>query len=1165
MTNTLSDYIRQIILYVPILLANLIADYLLDGDIFYLIIRYYLYLQLHSNNSSRYYNNLLPHMFNNQASTSFALPKNGKHWHIPVLMVFCLMPLTAINMAAFHTLIELFAVCIAIMSFVVSWNTFSITRNHFLLFLGCGYFWVGILDLLHALTFKNILMFDGIKPGTTIELWIAARFLEAFTLLFVSHFAMTKIRALTMFTVMGLSSISLLALIFLNWFPDMFTPGKGLSSIKIASEYVIISILAIAALSLLKQHKSIERSTLRLLLVSIALTIIAELTFTLYQGLDDTPIIIGHFLKLFSFWAIYCALVESALTRPFHSLYQVVHAYDSMEDITVIIDQQGVIQHVNNAVIERHGNHVVGTHCHEALHPDSISIQDCKICQAIQHNESLYGLEIADNKDNLWHEANVSPIYASPTLSVMVHSMRDITSRKRAEQQFNSLNRLYNVLSQTNKAIVQTEDREDLFQQICDIATTQGGFKMAWIGMIEGANVSPKFISGHDSGYFKEMKMRIDDSEWAQGPVGTAAKTLDIASVNSVTKNPDFKPWRDAAIERGFGSLAAVPLFLNKHLTAIFTLYSAQEEVFDENMLALLENLSQDISAAIDNLEQAQQKKQADAMVRKLSSAIEQSANAILIADTSATINYVNKGFTDLTGYEHDEIIGKNALDVLRMNTDDDNYRQLWSQISQAKSWHGEMKSRKKNGDAYWSVQSVSPIKNELGEVTHVVSTATDNTELHHAQEMIEQLAFYDPLTKLANRRLLMDRLEHDLASAKRHNDLLAVVLCDLDNFKLVNDSLGHDYGDQLLLKVASIFKKHVREEDTAARLGGDEFVLLISSDKNEQHITEAVSAILKELAEPLLISDSQVSTSSSIGIAIYPQDGTESSELLRNADLAMYHAKNTGKNRFQFFQKEMNESVQGRLLLETQIRQAVESESFELYYQPQVCLQTQKIIGIETLIRWTDNEGRFIPPDRFIPIAEESNLIERIGDWVIQKAFKDWKTLIALGLTDVSLSVNVAAYQFQHAQHLHDVINDAILAHPTCPANKFTVELTEGTLIDNIDETSRALATLKQLGISISIDDFGTGYSSLNYLKKFPVDQLKIDKSFIQDMLNGENDQGIVTAIIIIAEKLNMKLIAEGVETLEQAQFLLANGCGIAQGYYYHKPLPMAELQKLI
>lgn len=964
------------------------------------------------------------------------------HWRTPLFISILLLICSAFNAILFHTLIELFAICIAIMSFVVSWNTYPFSRNQFLLYLGCGYFWIGLIDLFHILSFPGLEIFNSLDSEATVQFWVVGRYFEAIILLLAPFTLIKKHKPQHIFFSIGVVfCISILA-IFSQNFPRMFILGEGLTTAKIMSEYIIIAILILAALHLKLKRYKIEESTKNLLLISIGLTILAELCFTIYSDLTSQVLLIGHVFKFLSFWAIYQVLIESALTRPFENLSRVVKSYDTVSEATIIIDQHGVIQQANRIVRDMFEVSVIGQHCHDLLHSKSIEKTDCTICQSIAKKQSLQEFEFYDAEHLKWYETTLSALHLGENFSTMVHAQREITTRKNTEAQFASLSRAYQVLSHTNQAITRIKDKDVLFQKICEIAINQGGLKMAWIGSFNKNVVQPEFFAGSESGYLHKTQMRIDNSEWSKGPVGLAAKTKQVSCINDINNEPEFWPWREAAIERGYASLAAVPLFFDGEIVAIFTLYSSQIDVFDAEMIKLLSSLSDDISAALFNIHQA------------------------------------------------------------------------------------KLKAK--------------------------------------AEDTIEQLAFYDPLTKLANRRLLMDRLDQAIISAKRHKEIVAVMIFDLDNFKTVNDSLGHDYGDQLLQHIASLLKSYVRAEDTVARLGGDEFTVVIRAIKGESCVIDIADIILSQLEAPVFLSGNQLVVSSSIGISLYPQDGIKPEELLRNADLAMYHAKDTGKNRFQFFQQEMNIKAKGRLVLENDLRKAVKDESFELFYQPQVDMRDKSIIGFEALIRWKGPNGTLISPDVFIPLAEETGLIEAIGDWVIKQAFNDWQTLYESGFENTRMAVNVAAYQFRNTNNLCAVIQSMIETYPNCSAERFTVELTEGTLIKNIDETIETLNTLKALGISISIDDFGTGYSSLSYLKRFPIDQLKIDKSFVQDLSLNSSDDAIVTAIIAIAQKLDMKVIAEGVETINQSEFLKENKCSLAQGYLYYKPMSLTQLMSL-
>lgn len=1088
----------------------------------------------------------------------------ASYWWAPILIVAVLAPVNLLSPLLFHTLSELFAVTIAMITFVVAWNTYSLSRNNYLMFLGVGYFWVGTLDLFHMLTFLGLPFFSVEDANPTLQIWIISRYFEAFVLLIAPVFINRTLQRRKTFLVCAAIVVVGLVAVIKHWFPVMFVAGDGLQPVKIISEYLIVVILTLAFFVLRRERNNIDPYVLRLIYTSIFFTIAAELSFTLYSDLDGVMLAIGHLLKLISFWAIYVALIESSLKEPFKNLSREANTYDAIPDETVVIDGEGVVRQVNEAVREvtkLSTSDLIGLHCHEILHSSSVNRDECEICQAIKHQQPLRSVQIYNPDKEQWFEVSLSNIHFRNKLAGMVHVRRNVTLRKQAEENFARLNRLYSVLSHTNKAILIAKDYEDLFQRVCNITIQQGGFKMAWIGLIEGDSVVPVNFAGDEGEYLKNIKMRVDQSEWSYGPVGRAAKTAEVYCVNDVSIDPDFEPWREAAVLRGFQAIASAPLMSKGKVFAVFTIYSEQINVFGSEMRNLLTTLSDDISAAILHLDQEKQRLIAEGKLQQLSQAVEQSGNAIIITNADGEIEYVNRSFTKLTGYSLTEVIGIKPKTFKSEHTPTSVSQDIWKTLLAGEEWSGELQNKKKDGTLYWSLQSISPIKDEQGNITHYLSTQEDNTELHEAQETIKKLAFYDPLTNLPNRRLLADRLDQAIASVKRYpKQMVAVMLFDLDNFKRINDSFGHKCGDMLLQSVAKTFQSLVRKEDTVARLGGDEFTIVVRGMQSVERISDIASQFIDALAKPVELVGSQVIVGSSIGISVYPQDASDRDTLLRNADMAMYHAKAEGKHNFQFYKEEMNTRAQERLLLENKLRHAVESGHFVLHYQPQVDIRTGELIGLEALIRWIDPIQGVISPLTFIPLAEETGMIGKIGDWVIRQACAENKYLQRQGFPEIKVAVNVSAYQFRHGDHLCQVIQDS-LSETELKAEYLSVELTESVLIDNVEETIDQLHSLKGLGITLAVDDFGTGYSSLSYLKRFPIDILKIDQSFIRDILDDANDEAIVNAIIGMGRSLGLTVLAEGVETIAHRDYLIQQSCHFAQGYLYCKPMPADEL----
>lgn len=474
-----------------------------------------------------------------------------------------------------------------------------------------------------------------------------------------------------------------------------------------------------------------------------------------------------------------------------------------------------------------------------------------------------------------------------------------------------------------------------------------------------------------------------------------------------------------------------------------------------------------------------------------------------------------------------------------------------------------EHQHHNKHGEIGFVEVSTAPITDETGKVVQVVHVKRDITEKRQAADAIEQMAYFDALTGLPNRRLLLDRLKKTIAQAKRKQSKLALLYLDLDRFKEINDSRGHSCGDQILKAISGRLHTIVRESDTLARLGGDEFVFLLTDVETELDACVVAEKILSAIREPIRLGNCQIHMTTSIGISIFPEDGGSSDDLLKNADMAMYEAKSTGRNIYKFFSGKLNDQVQERHQLENRMHQALEEEDFLLVYQPQIDLNTMTVVGVEALARWQEPELGLISPDRFIPVAEESGLILPLGDWVLETACRQAKIWLDKGLKDLCVAVNISVRQFlqpDFATKIKEVLGATML-----PANLLELELTESLLMQKGEVTIDVLRQLKKLGVRLSIDDFGTGYSSLSYLKNFPIDRIKIDQSFVQDINNSDNGRVIVETIIAMSEQMGLEVIAEGVETETQRDILLLRNCHLVQGYLYALPMLPAELNRFM
>ena len=543
-----------------------------------------------------------------------------------------------------------------------------------------------------------------------------------------------------------------------------------------------------------------------------------------------------------------------------------------------------------------------------------------------------------------------------------------------------------------------------------------------------------------------------------------------------------------------------------------------------------------------------------------------ESLEGIIITDKQAKILRVNKAFTVITGYSAEEVLGKNPSILKSDKQDAIFYRQLWLELREHGRFEGELWNKDKDGRVYPVWQTITAVKNEHGDITHYVAVFLDISEKKEAEERINKLAFYDPLTSLPNRRMLLERLNQELSVARRYEKFGAVIYLDLDHFKLLNDSLGHHIGDDLLQQVAQRLRSVLRKEDTPARLGGDEFVVLLHA--NSMHLSDAadhalvVAEKIKDaLNKTYLLQDYEHIITPSIGLTVFPEKEDAPEAIIQQSDTAMYRSKSLGRNAISFFHPTMQEAADARLSLEKELRIALEQMHFVLNYQPQVD-STGMIVGVEALLRWQHPEKGIILPSEFIAVAEETNLIIPLGIWILKQACKQFKQWADQSINLAHISVNVSFRQFSQIDFVSQV--QEAISYGNIFANQLIIELTEGVVIDNIDDTVNKMKALKQLGVLISIDDFGTGYSSLAYLKQLPLDQLKIDRSFIRDITTDVNDAIIIETIIDMAKNLGLNVIAEGVETKEQLSFLSEKGCAGFQGYYFgypHSPEKFAKL----
>jgi len=557
-------------------------------------------------------------------------------------------------------------------------------------------------------------------------------------------------------------------------------------------------------------------------------------------------------------------------------------------------------------------------------------------------------------------------------------------------------------------------------------------------------------------------------------------------------------------------------------------------------------------------------RQQAETKMLKLSTALAQTTDAVMITNKKGVIEYVNKSFETITGYQESEIIGKTPNILGSGNQSAGFYKTLWDTINAGEVFSNVFLNKKKSGALYYEEKSITPLHNSSGEITHYISTARDISGHMKIQEHLEFLAHHDVLTQLPNRTELIYKLDRVIDSAERTNASLAVLFLDLDRFKSINETLGHDIGDSSLQQVAKLLTNCLKKDDIIARFGGDEFAIVLNNIKGVDEASHTTQKILDAFTSPLIVDGHELFLSASIGITTYPRDGSDSKSLLKNAGTAVYRAKEHGRNTFDFYEFEMSDSADSRRAMETKLRHALENNEFHLLYQPLVDINSGQPIGAEALIRWQPEGSAYpVSPLDFIPILEETGLIVPVGRWVLNNACKQLSEWQNRGADNFRMSINISSRQF-HGNELINTLKNCIENHQINAAD-LDLEITESLLLETNDDTISLLDSISEMGFALSIDDFGTGYSSLSYLKRLPITTLKIDRTFVHDMQTVQDSTTLVEAIVSMARSLRMGIIVEGVETPQQLTLLSNMGCEVAQGYYFSKPIEAEDFHQLL
>ena len=1054
------------------------------------------------------------------------------------------------NYLPLHTALEVGAISVAVLIFAIGWNTHRHLDSTGVIWLACLFFGVALLDLSHTLSYTG--MPDFVTPSgpeKAINFWLAARALAAVALLamaFTPHDWRGARRSRGLIAVLAIvTTLHVLFLYFPHLVPRTFMPEHGLTPFKIGFEYLLIALYLVAAARFALQLTRPRRRHASGLFVAAMAMAMSEVLFTLYTDVADLYNLTGHLYKVVAYAYLYRALFVENVQRPYVELHasrqQLQATLDALPDLLFEMDEQGRYLSVHARDPQQlvgEATQLIGRSVRDVMPPEAAdtvmrAIEDAAL---VGHSHGQR-LKLVTNKVERHFELSLSRLTRNqdePSHYLVLS--REVTRIVEQEQQLEHEARLNDALLRISEESGRN-DEDALLAHGAEHAVAMTDSRLAAVFMVsedgrsmqlrtpqlpeerhppcllaEAGMAAETLFDGHP------RVLREDELD-ALPPCLRAAWTANKRAV-LVSVRDEFRP-------RLLLCVADKP-----------TLYSARD-------LRTLEVLG-------DGLWQGIHRKRQRETILRLSSAVSESPFPVIITDAEANIEYVNRAFCTLTGFNSDEVAGRNPSFLASGRTPASTYTEMWAQLARGEAWQGEFINSRKDGSEFVEAATIYALRDSDGTVLHYIAHKEDITARKEALARIEQLSDFDQLTGLPNRKLLEQRFERAREQARRSGEAMAVAWLDLDNFKAVNDSLGHTIGDALLREVAHRLRQALSEDAMLSRQSGDDFLLLLPGVRDDEAVHIATE-LLATLQQPIPLPDRNLTVSGSIGLAMYPADGDDIEPLLASAEAAMYRVKQEGRNGFRFFSPEMQQYSTRALALAASLHGALERGELHLVYQPQLCLRSNRILGAEALLRWRSPEWGEVSPAEFIPIAEANGQIVAIGNWVLHTAASHLQRWRNNGLNGMTVAVNLSAAQFAHSD-LVASLSEAVRISGVTPQD-IELELTEAIALQHPEQAMQTMQSLAQIGFRLAIDDFGTGYSSMSYLKRFSVHKLKIDQSFVRDLGRDRNDQAIVTAIIQMAHSLGMSAIAEGVESADQLAFLLSRGCDSLQGYFFSKP----------
>jgi diguanylate cyclase (GGDEF)-like protein/PAS domain S-box-containing protein len=745
---------------------------------------------------------------------------------------------------------------------------------------------------------------------------------------------------------------------------------------------------------------------------------------------------------------------------------------------------------------------------------------------------------------------------------------RDITEQWQAQQRIARLRDLYAAMTEANDAIIHSRDMRELFGTICRITAAYGHFALTRVAMLDAATgwADTVACAGDDKGVAEHFRFSVDTAlPEGRTPSAHALRAGTHYVCNDILTDERNRVWRELFGAIGVRAQATFVLRREGKPAGTLHLYAQHVGVFDDELVGMLEKLADNLSYALDNFLRDAARRTAEAALRESETRFRDFADAageyVWEANLDGVISYVSSRVLSVWGYSDQELIGHKPADFMPPGELERVRDWLAANMRPDGSFRDlEHRIVNRSGETRWLLVNAVGLHDEHGRRIGHRGTGRDVTDRKLAEARISYLATRDPLTELPNRVLFNDRLEQGIVAARRTRQSLALLFIDLDRFKTINDSLGHQVGDLLLKEVAARMLNCIRKGDTLSRLGGDEFVVTLEGLAQAEDAAQVATKINRALARPIEIGPHVLTTSCSIGISIFPEDAEDDRTLMKNADTAMYHAKEKGRNNYQFFSPEMNVRAVERHTLETALRRGIDRQEFVLYYQPQVDIRSGRVTGVEALLRWVHPERGLLLPNTFIAVAEESGLIEPIGQWALRTACERAKAWQDAGYPPLKMAVNISPRQlFKPREFLRSITR--ILNATGLDPRYLELEMTESLLLHNAEENIAMLRKLGKDGVRIAVDDFGIGYSSLSYLRQLPIDTLKIDRTFVRDIEKDSESVAIIQAVVAMGHSLELQVTAEGVESLGQLQALARLGCDEYQGYLFSKPLPAVEI----